>query len=198
MLSIETRRRWIEVINEACGLTRWKHLATLYARSAEKHAYFNCQKRITIEEGVVVCRYGDVDMLDIDFTRSHQEAAINTYSKLLRRAVWIVAQCNLEYLESTFGITLAKGKALEAIFNAEDEILTEKTLHAKWEDDFYASQNFARSVLKGTGEKPQSGIFACRRCKSFDVDTEQKQTRSADEPMTIFCTCNACGKRFIH
>lgn len=131
-------------------------------------------------------------MLDIDFTHSHEEAAINMYNKLMRRATWIIAQCNLDYLESTFGTRF------ESLFSTEDELLTEKTAHAKWEDDFYASQNFARSVLKGTGEKPQTGIFSCKRCKSFDVDTEQKQTRSADEPMTIFCTCNSCGKRFIH
>lgn len=40
------------------------------------------------------------------------------------------------------------------------------------------------------------GLFRCKRCKSLDVDTEQKQTRSADEPMTIFCLCTKCGLRF--
>lgn len=35
----------------------------------------------------------------------------------------------------------------------------------------------------------------CGKCKSYDIDIETKQTRSADEPMTVFCTCRnpACG-----
>lgn len=35
----------------------------------------------------------------------------------------------------------------------------------------------------------------CGQCKSYDIDIETKQTRSADEPMTVFCTCRnpACG-----
>jgi DNA-directed RNA polymerase subunit M/transcription elongation factor TFIIS len=191
MIPVTQRKQWILLIRDVCLKTAWKGRAMTYARASERYAYTHCQKRIVIEDGIVVCRYGDVDMLDIDFTHSHQDAAINMYNKLLRRATWIVKECNLEYLDSTFSTT-------EELLNAEDDILTERTAHAKWEDDFYASQNFARSVLKGSGDKPKTGIFSCKRCKSFDVDTEQKQTRSADEPMTIFCTCNACGKRFIH
>jgi DNA-directed RNA polymerase subunit M/transcription elongation factor TFIIS len=40
------------------------------------------------------------------------------------------------------------------------------------------------------------GLFSCPKCKSKDVDTEQKQTRSADEPMTIFCACTRCQTRW--
>jgi hypothetical protein len=191
MISTQCRKQWIVLLRDICASTTWKNRALQYSRCAERYAYANCQKRIVIEDDVVVCRYGDVDMLDIDFTQSHHDAAINMYNKLLRRCAWIVKECNLKYLDDTFS-------SFEALFAAEDDVLAEKTGHSKWEDDFYASQNFARSVLKGSGEKPKSGIFSCRRCKSFDVDTEQKQTRSADEPMTIFCTCNSCGKRFVH
>lgn len=53
----------------------------------------------------------------------------------------------------------------------------------------------AKQVLS---EKTASnvGIFSCPKCKSKDVDTEQKQTRSADEPMTIFCACTRCQTRW--
>ncbi len=44
-------------------------------------------------------------------------------------------------------------------------------------------------------DKPQEHIRYA--CKSKDIDTEQKQTRSADEPMTLFCACNRCGKRWV-
>ena len=36
----------------------------------------------------------------------------------------------------------------------------------------------------------------CRRCGSAEVSIEQKQTRGADEAMTIFCTCNKCQNRW--
>lgn len=53
----------------------------------------------------------------------------------------------------------------------------------------------AKAVLEETVDK-QDAFIQCRRCKSFSVDTEQKQTRSADEPMTIFCVCRQCKNAF--
>jgi transcription elongation factor S-II len=38
--------------------------------------------------------------------------------------------------------------------------------------------------------------YTCRNCKSNKCHTMQLQTRSADEPMTIFVTCLGCGKRW--
>ena len=38
--------------------------------------------------------------------------------------------------------------------------------------------------------------FTCRNCKSKRCHDMQLQTRSADEPMTIFVTCLDCGKRW--
>ena len=37
-----------------------------------------------------------------------------------------------------------------------------------------------------------ASIYTCE-CGSSDVDYIQKQTRGADEAMTTFLTCNACG-----
>lgn len=38
--------------------------------------------------------------------------------------------------------------------------------------------------------------YTCRRCKSKECTFYQMQTRSADEPMTIFITCISCGKHW--
>jgi DNA-directed RNA polymerase subunit M/transcription elongation factor TFIIS len=63
-----------------------------------------------------------------------------------------------------------------------------------WGDAHLKSLARARIVLE---EKRDTGTFIqCRKCKSSEVDTDQKQTRSADEPMTIFCQCRKCGTRF--
>eukprot|EP00640_Fibrocapsa_japonica_P003254 CAMPEP_0113953028 /NCGR_PEP_ID=MMETSP1339-20121228/90756_1 /TAXON_ID=94617 /ORGANISM="Fibrocapsa japonica" /LENGTH=328 /DNA_ID=CAMNT_0000961727 /DNA_START=55 /DNA_END=1038 /DNA_ORIENTATION=+ /assembly_acc=CAM_ASM_000762 len=46
------------------------------------------------------------------------------------------------------------------------------------------------------GIKQMEGLFQCFRCKSKKTTHTQKQTRSADEPMTVFVTCLNCGNRW--
>jgi len=46
------------------------------------------------------------------------------------------------------------------------------------------------------GELLQASLFTCSRCKSTKTTSTQKQTRSADEPMTVFVFCMNCGKRW--
>ncbi|KAI1322395.1 transcription elongation factor [Xylariaceae sp. FL0255] len=45
-------------------------------------------------------------------------------------------------------------------------------------------------------EKSYSDTIQCSGCKQFKVSYTQAQTRSADEPMTTFCECMNCGKRW--
>lgn len=44
--------------------------------------------------------------------------------------------------------------------------------------------------------KNQDGLFKCGRCKSQKTSYYQMQTRSADEPMTVFVSCLSCGKNW--
>jgi len=39
-------------------------------------------------------------------------------------------------------------------------------------------------------------ILRCRGCGSSQISWEQKQTRGADEAMTVFCSCTSCHKRW--
>jgi len=41
-----------------------------------------------------------------------------------------------------------------------------------------------------------SSTFKCNGCGKQEVSYTQAQTRSADEPMTTFCKCQNCGKRW--
>ncbi len=45
-------------------------------------------------------------------------------------------------------------------------------------------------------EDDVEGVVRCSRCKSSDIRWDQKQTRGADESMTIFFECKSCGKRW--
>tara|TARA_Y100000389_G_scaffold6686_1_gene6411 strand:+ start:141 stop:845 length:705 start_codon:yes stop_codon:yes gene_type:complete len=42
----------------------------------------------------------------------------------------------------------------------------------------------------------KDSILTCGKCKLNKVHYYQLQTRSADEPMTTFCTCTNCGNRW--
>jgi DNA-directed RNA polymerase subunit M/transcription elongation factor TFIIS len=46
--------------------------------------------------------------------------------------------------------------------------------------------------------KPEvvGGLFKCKRCKSTKTSSTQFQTRSADEPMTVFVRCHNCENRW--
>lgn len=46
------------------------------------------------------------------------------------------------------------------------------------------------------GDLLSASLFTCGRCKSTKTTSTQKQTRSADEPMTVFVLCLNCGKRW--
>ena len=39
-------------------------------------------------------------------------------------------------------------------------------------------------------------LFECRRCGKRECTYREVQTRSADEPMTIFVLCLGCGNRW--
>lgn len=45
-------------------------------------------------------------------------------------------------------------------------------------------------------KKNQDGFFKCGRCKSMKTTYYQMQTRSADEPMTVFVSCLNCEKNW--
>lgn len=42
----------------------------------------------------------------------------------------------------------------------------------------------------------EDSMLQCGKCKQHKVDYFQKQTRGADEPMTVFCHCLNCGARW--
>jgi len=41
-------------------------------------------------------------------------------------------------------------------------------------------------------DKDYKGIFKCEKCRNYKTTYYQMQTRSADEPMTVFVTCHVC------
>ncbi|VBB17995.1 transcription elongation factor TFIIS [Yasminevirus sp. GU-2018] len=71
--------------------------------------------------------------------------------------------------------------------------MTPQQIHpARWAKEMERRQNIedAGSIKKVTD------IYKCRKCGDRKSTTTQMQTRSADEPMTIFVTCLTCYNTF--
>ena len=66
-----------------------------------------------------------------------------------------------------------------------------------WIEAILAAQELQamRTVVR---DRPQEheGLIQCNTCKSKRVMHYEMQTRSADEPMTVFCACTNCGRRW--
>ncbi|KAI5847328.1 transcription factor S-II, central domain-containing protein [Morchella snyderi] len=63
------------------------------------------------------------------------------------------------------------------------------------QDQQIIAQNEKDSMMPKS-EKSISDQLTCGKCGKKRVSYTQAQTRSADEPMTTFCTCELCGHRW--
>jgi DNA-directed RNA polymerase subunit M/transcription elongation factor TFIIS len=52
------------------------------------------------------------------------------------------------------------------------------------------------TMLEGSSREEGSDMFKCRRCGKSKTRYWEMQTRSADEPMTVFIRCLNCGKEW--
>lgn len=70
-----------------------------------------------------------------------------------------------------------------------------KSAERRAEDQKLAKENM-REAMVPQAEKSVSSSLQCGKCGQRKVSYSQAQTRSADEPMTTFCECTVCGKRW--
>lgn len=70
-----------------------------------------------------------------------------------------------------------------------------KSQQQKAADEKIATLNMNNAMV-AQEEKSVSTSLQCGKCGQKKVSYSQAQTRSADEPMTTFCECLACGNRW--
>lgn len=70
---------------------------------------------------------------------------------------------------------------------ASDELKRQREIYTK-----EAINDHQMALTTGT----RTSEIKCPACKKSDCTYNQMQTRSSDEPMTTFCFCNNCGKRW--
>jgi DNA-directed RNA polymerase subunit M/transcription elongation factor TFIIS len=82
-----------------------------------------------------------------------------------------------------------KSKFLDRIKSGELKINTFDTKEI-WDLWYHEPK---KEVVEKKPEEYEDGMFKCGKCKSMKTTYVEKQTRSADEPMTLFITCRMCG-----
>jgi len=81
-------------------------------------------------------------------------------------------------------------KAHELAFMSHHEMRPEK-----WDEMIKAKSIRDKSKFEQNIEA-STDTFTCRKCRSKKCTYYQMQTRSADEPMTVFVTCLDCSTRW--
>lgn len=54
------------------------------------------------------------------------------------------------------------------------------------------SNNIYTDILLGSNKNTKT-VIKCEKCGSEEVRVREQQTRSSDEPVSIFITCKKCG-----
>jgi DNA-directed RNA polymerase subunit M/transcription elongation factor TFIIS len=89
----------------------------------------------------------------------------------------------------------AKYKAGEVSFKDISEMDSYQLFEERWKDCFLEQQIREKRQLEGN-KAMATDRFLCKRCHKRECTYYELQTRSADEPMTIFITCLNCGKHW--
>jgi|APCry1669189534_1035231.scaffolds.fasta_scaffold01819_12 DNA-directed RNA polymerase subunit M/transcription elongation factor TFIIS len=93
------------------------------------------------------------------------------------------------------GERLQRGEvSFQNLVNMEADHLVPDGPHAQMVQLIY-NRDMERMLYKSKDDEYE-GTFKCSKCKSKNTRYHQRQTRSADEPMTTFVDCVNCGNRW--
>lgn len=69
--------------------------------------------------------------------------------------------------------------------------------HAElWPEHWIGCEPGQKIIISQPSMELQESMLQCGKCKSKKIYHYEMQVRSADEPMTVFCTCLDCNKRW--
>ena len=125
---------------------------------------------------------------DIECAAHCTSSSIAEYVDKMHQVIWNIKQNpKLEKLGANLVLMtdeeMAKGSIIEDIEyqNRQRRLRFDQIVQEKY--DMVNKETYRATLI-------------CRRCGSSDVTCEQKQTRGADEAMTVFCTCGKCNQRW--
>lgn len=112
--------------------------------------------------------------------------------------------CNVDYedliLRSAFNLSVNPIVGEDVVYKTDEE-LAKGTLLGRLDDERAARSYRFKQMLQekydALDDEKFKAIITCRTCGSTEVRWQEKQTRSADEGATVFCTCNSCKSRWV-
>jgi DNA-directed RNA polymerase subunit M/transcription elongation factor TFIIS len=138
------------------------------------------------------------------FRSSYKNKAVHLLQELQRDPRWVT--CNLKLgKDGRVNVDLGLRPQLQhRIFSKEikSHELVNTPAEILWPDGpcsrakFELNQKDMKIEETKKQEEGYDGILKCGKCKSLKTSYFQLQTRSADEPMTTFANCKACGNRW--
>jgi len=119
------------------------------------------------------------------WSQKHLQSALNH--------AWIRRVC-----EASARLELKEpAESLSDIMSLTETELGQRSGHQAVVQKLAAEKAKVDDMLAAGRKERSAGFIKCGKCKSSEVDVEQKQTRSADEPMTLFALCTNCGARWV-
>jgi DNA-directed RNA polymerase subunit M/transcription elongation factor TFIIS len=115
---------------------------------------------------------------------SNYEFADELFNSLIKSGTL----CNEEDMTST------NYAPIEIAFLKRSQLLP-KLFEKIYEDKMKHYQEIGLTDAKADFREGGKSTVQCHKCRGFYTDYIQLQTRSADEPMTIFYRCRECGNR---
>jgi transcription elongation factor S-II len=109
-------------------------------------------------------------------------------------------QIYLDHLRSVYN-NLNNEKLVNMVLNGEIKaheiaFMTHQEMSPERWDDLIKAKSIRDKNKFEQKLEAMTDTFTCRKCKGKQCTYYQLQTRSADEPMTIFVSCIQCGNRW--
>ena len=109
-------------------------------------------------------------------------------------------QIYLDHLRSVYN-NLNNEKLVNIVVNGEIKaheiaFMTHQEMSPERWDDLIKAKSIRDKNKFEQKLEAMTDTFTCRKCKGKQCTYYQLQTRSADEPMTIFVSCIQCGNRW--
>lgn len=119
-------------------------------------------------------------------------AARQPYMRLARTMAFNLGQ-NGAYLSKTY--------PPHRLPQLDHTLLAKTTPMESWYQEHLENKSKEEEILRAQPtdfleDDDGTSLMQCSKCHSSNIVWEQKQTRGADESMTIFCQCKDCGKRW--
>ena len=144
-------------------------------------------------------RYLEMEILNFAIRDSIRRNIVPTWNILLKK-IYVNKGRSL-YINIKPDSYIKNKKLFERIKNQE---ITPKELVNMTSQDLFPEnwkqlidEKYKKNkILYETKKEAMTDQFKCRKCGSRETCYYEMQTRSADEPMTIFITCIECGNRW--